>query len=485
MTLSPASATANGSWWSRPSGGREVLRVAAPLVISSLSWTIMAFFDRVFLNWVSGEAMDASFTSSMAWFAFLALPLGICAYVNTFVAQYDGAGRHRRIGLVIWQANWLACGLGFLSLCLIPLAPALFKLAGYRGHEAADDIQYFQIICFCGPGLLIGEASKSFYSGRGQTWVVMIVDAATAVIELGLNYVWIFGYLGFPEMGLAGAAWSTVVGMWLKAAVYVILPLQPKHRQEFGTTAGIRWNGDLLRRILYFGWPSGLHILLDVTGFTVFIVVLNGLGDVAKQATSLAFSISSLAFMPIYGLHIAASVLVGERLGENRDDLAARATYTTMQVSWIYMLVISLLYALLPEMFVSGFFAGTTTTTADQIAVQELAATLLLFVAAYNLLDATQMIFVGALKGAGDTQFLLRVSLVLAVLLATFSYLSVEVWKLDVFGAWTLIVFWCLLAAAAYAIRFWQGKWRHMRVIEQARPDSREFLPASAAELSQ
>jgi MATE family multidrug resistance protein len=136
-------------------------------------------------------------------------------------------------------------------------------------------------------------------------------------------------------------------------------------------------------------------------------------------------------------------------------------------------------------MFVSGFFAGTTTTTADQIAVQQLAATLLLFVAAYNLLDATQMIFVGALKGAGDTQFLLRVSLVLAVLLATFSYLSVEVWKLEVFGAWSLIVFWCLLAAAAYAMRFWQGKWRRMRVIEQARPDSREFLPAAAAELSQ
>jgi MATE family multidrug resistance protein len=482
MTLSPANATSNDSWWSRPSGGRDVLRVAAPLVISSLSWTIMTFFDRVFLNWVSGEAMDASFTSSVAWFAFLAFPLGICAYANTFVAQYDGAGRQNRIGLVIWQANWLACGLGLVSLCLIPLAPVLFKFAGYTAHQAADDIHYFQIISLCGPGLLIAEASKTFYSGRGQTWVVMIVDTATAAIELGLNYVWIFGYLGFPEMGLAGAAWSTVVGMWLKAAVYVLLPLQRKHRQQFGTTAGIQWNVDLLRRILYFGSPSGLHILLDVTGFTVFIFVLNGLGEVAKQATSLAFSISSLAFMPIYGLHIAASILVGERLGENRDDLAARATFTTLQVSWAYMAVISLLYALAPGVFVSGFFSGASGATTDQIAVRDLAATLLLFVAAYNLLDATQMIFVGALKGAGDTQFLLRVSLVLAVLLATFSYLSVEVWKLDVFGAWTLVVFWCLIAAVAYAVRFWQGKWRHMRVIEHAGSDSPIFLPAAAAE---
>jgi MATE family multidrug resistance protein len=92
---------------------------------------------------------------------------------------------------------------------------------------------------------------------------------------------------------------------------------------------------------------------------------------------------------------------------------------------------------------------------------------LLRFVAAYNLMDATQMIFVGTLKGAGDTRFLLRVSLVLSALLASFSYLSVEVWELSVFGCWTLVVLWCLLAAVIYVVRFWQGNWRSMRVIER------------------
>jgi MATE family multidrug resistance protein len=188
---------------------------------------------------------------------------------------------------------------------------------------------------------------------------------------------------------------------------------------------------------------------------------------VAKQATSLAFSISSLAFMPIYGLHIAVSVLVGERLGENRDDLAARATWTSMQISWLYMAVISLLYALAPQLFLSGFFGDVTGLSTQQTAVRELAATLLLFVAAYNLMDATQMIYVGALKGAGDTQFLLWVSLVLATLLGSLSYLSVTVWGLDVVGCWTLIVLWCLVAAGTYLVRFRQGKWRQMRVIEQ------------------
>jgi MATE family multidrug resistance protein len=80
------------------------------------------------------------------------------------------------------------------------------------------------------------------------------------------------------------------------------------------------------------------------------------------------------------------------------------------------------------------------------------------------------MVFVGALKGAGDTRFLLRVSLVLAALLAGFSWLSVQVWKLNIFGCWTLVVLWCLLAAITYVVRFWQGHWRRMRVIERTAP---------------
>ena len=196
----------------------------------------------------------------------------------------------------------------------------------------------------------------------------------------------------------------------------------------------------------------------------------------------MAFSISSLAFMPIYGLHLAVSVLVGERLGENRDDLAARATYTTLQISWIYMLVISLLYVFVPGLFLYGFFPDQTELDAKQTAVMQMAALLLQFVAAYNLLDATQMIFVGAIKGAGDTQFVLRVSLVLAALLGLFSWLSVEVWELNVYGCWTLVVFWCLIAALTYVVRFWQGKWRQMRVIEMSRPETANPLGAAAAE---
>jgi len=311
---------------------------------------------------------------------------------------------------------------------------------------------------------------------------VMLVDAGGAILNLVLDYLWIFGYAGFPEWGLAGAAWATVLATWIKALVYVLLPLQRRHREKFGTLSGLRFDLPLLRRILYYGGPSGLQMLLDVAGFTVFILLVGRIGVVQTEATSMVFSISSLAFMPIYGLHLAVSVLVGERLGENRDDLAARATYTTLQVAWLYMLVISLLYVLTPGLFLHGFFLKGAESASDASAVYALSVVLLQFVAAYNLLDATQMVFVGAIKGAGDTQFVLRVSLVLAAMLAALSWLGIEVWQFNVFGCWVLITLWVWIAAAIYAVRFWQGKWRRMRVIERSIADGASPVSAAAME---
>ncbi len=467
MTLSDANRVQSDTWWGRPSGGREVLRVALPLVISSLSWTVMTFVDRMFLNWVSGTVMAAAFAGSVAWFALICLPLGICSYANTFIAQYDGARQPQRIGLVLWQAVWIALGFAPLMLAAIPLAPFVFALADHSPEIFAYEVQYFQILCVGAPAMLIAQAGASFYSGRGQTWVVMIVDAAAAVLNLVLDYCWIFGYLGFPEWGLVGAAWATALSMWVKAIVYLALPLQRRHRAAFGTMHGMRFDRELVRRILYFGGPSGFQMLLDVTGFTVFILLVGRLGTVEAEATSMAFSISSLAFMPIYGLHLAVSVLVGERLGENHDKLAARATLTTLQVSWIYMLLISLVYVFAPGVFLSGFFPESISPSPEGHAVEELAVLLLQFVAAYNLLDATQMVFVGALKGAGDTRFVLQVSLLLTALLAGLSWLCVEQWHTGIAGCWLLVTLWVWLAAAIYMVRFLQGKWRGMRVIEQ------------------
>ena len=450
-----------------PAGAKEVFIVALPLIISSLSWTVMTFVDRMMLRWVSGDAMSAAFQGNVVWFSFLCLPLGICSYANTFVSQYHGDGQFQKIGSSVWQAIWLAALFIPLIALGVPLAPVIFAWAGHGPTIAPMETIYFQTLCWGSGGMLISQSASAFFSGRGQTKVVMWVDCFFALVNLGLDYVWIFGYYGFPEMGIAGAGYATAVSLWLKALTYLALMLRKTHREKFGT-ANWRWDRSLFGRMMKFGVPSGLQMFLDVVGFTIFILLLARLGSVEAEASSMAFSISSFSFMPIWGLGLTAGILVGQRLGENRADLAARSAWTSLIIGWGYMFLISLFYWFVPELFLSGFFAATTAdgSTAGAADSRQLAATLLQFVAAYNLFDATMMIMANAIKGAGDTRFVMWVSLLMATCLAAISYLVVEKFQWGIYACWGLITGWVCLLGIVFLCRFVGGKWKTMRVIE-------------------
>lgn len=451
-------------WWQRPAGGKEVMVVALPMVISSLSWTVMTFVDRMFLKWVSPEAMAASFTASVIWFSLTCLPLGICAYANSFVSQYNGDQQYRQIGPIVWQAIWVALILSPIVLLASPFATSIFQLAGHESAIQAEEVKYFQALNWGAGGMLISQAAQTFYSGRGKTMMVMIVDSLFAALNVGLDYVWIFGHLGFPEAGSAGAGYATAVAMWLKALTYVLLLIQSRNRKEFDSgNYALNWASWL--RLWKFGGPSGLQMVLDVIGFTSFVVLVGRLGTNESAATSMAFSVSTLAFMPIWGFGMAAGILVGQHLGENNPKLAERASWNSLGIGLLYMAVISLLYVAMPQVFLSGFFAGDEHHSANE-EIAALATKLLQFVAAYNLFDASLTILVNAIKGAGDTQFVLWVSLVMAVVLGVLSWIAVEKIHAGLYGCWVLIVGWVWVLGIVYFLRFLQGKWKNMRVIE-------------------
>jgi MATE family multidrug resistance protein len=447
-----------------------VLAVAAPMVVSSLSWTVMTFVDRLMLRHDSGDAMSAAFTAGTAWFATLCLPMGICAYTNTFVAQHHGAGQPREVGPSVWQGVWIALFASPLLLAAIPLAPWLFSAAQHGERIAELQATYFAVLCWGAPAMLIGQSLAAFYSGRGLTVIVMVVDAFYALLNVLLDYWWIFGLdVGglqvFPAAGIEGAAWATVVSLWLKTFTYAALVLRRRNRMAFATDAlGIQPRR--LARMLYFGGPSGVQMQVEVLGFTAFIFLVGALGPIENEATSMAFSVSTLAFMPVWGLSMAASILVGQHLGESREAAAARVTWTTLYVALAYMAAVSSLYVLTPELFLGGFFKPEHPGP-DDAAIRAAAVVLLQFVAAYNLLDATQMVFVHAVKGAGDTQFVLLVSTVAAAGLTLACWVAITWFGAGLYACWALVVGWVWLLGVAYTWRFLGGKWRSMRVIEQ------------------
>jgi MATE family multidrug resistance protein len=451
--------------------------MALPLVISTASWTIMQFTDRMFLLWYSQDALAAALPAGMLSFVSICFFLGVASYVNTFVSQYYGAGHPERIGLAVWQGVWL----GVITIPLvgisIPLAPAIFDAVGHGPAIAEAEVIYYQILSVGAPALVIAAAQSSFFTGRGKVRTVMVIDTSTALLNVALDYVWIFGYAGFPEGGIAGAAWATTVAQWAKIPVYGYLMLDRSHRQQFGTITGFRWDGALMARLLKYGMPNGIQFALEVGAFTAFVLLVGRLGVLELAATNLAININTLAFMPIYGIGIATTTMVGQRLGENRPDLAARATWSTFTIATIYTLAVSVLYVATPGMFLWIHEANADGESFETL--RSLTIVLLRWVAAYCLLDMANVIFVSAIKGAGDTRFVLITSFWASLTMFGLCYVGLNYLGWGVQGAWAALTIWIFLLGIAYFVRFWQGKWRSMRVIEKS------YLPGLEEQPSQ
>ncbi len=450
-------------WWNRPCGGRDVMRLAMPLVLSSLSWSLLTFIDRMFLTWWSPDALAASFPAALLWWTLLCCPLGICMYASTFVSQYHGANEHRRIGPVVWQAIWI--GVVATPLTMLPMffADAIFAAAGHSASVRAQEVVYFRILCLSSGAMLVSYAMSAFYSGQGKTWVVMLVDCSSVLLNVVLDYLWIFGHAGFHAMGIAGGAWATFVAIGVKVVIYAVLLGRSRNVARFGSMQWtFQWR--LCKQMLHFGGPAGLQMLLEVAGFTVFVFLVGRLGELELAATNLAFNISSLAFMPVFGLSTAVAILVGQQLGRNQPGLAARGTWTSMWLAIVYMSIVSMLYVVVPDLFLFGFFSGTGPDNYEEI--RATAVVLLRYVAAYNIFDALNLVFVNAIKGAGDTRFVFTISLAMAVLLAVSTWAALGFFHAGLHVCWGLITAWIWGLGAIYLARFLGGRWQSMRVIE-------------------
>ncbi len=362
----------------------------------------------------SQDALAASFPAALLWWSLICCPLGLCMYTGTFVSQYFGAGERRRIGAVVWQGVWIAVLASPVAMLPMLFADAdLCRWPGIREQVRAWKWSYFRILCLGTPAMLVSSAFSCFYSGQGKTWIVMLVDMGSVLLNIVLDYAWIFGHAGFPAAGIAGGAWATFVAIAAKVVVYRGAVGSAGNRRWFGS---LDWRFDwpLLRRLLKFGGPAGLQMLLEVAGFTVFVFLVGSLGVKELAATNLAFNVSSLAFMPVFGLSTAVSILVGQHLGRNDPDLAARGTWTSL---WLA----TGLHAgcldhvrpgarSVPVRVLRGRTHGQWARKSERLPI-----VLLRYVAAYNLFDALNMVFVNAIKGAGDTRFVFVTSLLMAV----------------------------------------------------------------------
>jgi MATE family multidrug resistance protein len=451
--------------WSKPGGYHEVLVVAIPLILSTASWSVQHFVDRMFLSWYAPEAIAAAMPAGMLYFSMVSIFMGTAGYVSTFVAQYYGAKNYQRIGPAIWQGIYISVIGGIVLICVIPSAEFLFNLIGHDEKIQLYEIDYFRVICWGAGPYLASYAISGFYSGRGRTWPVMWVNTFTTAVNLILDYMLIFGNWGMPAMGIKGAGWATVIAGVFSLVVFLILIASKKYSSTYATLKGWRYDKELFMRVLRFGLPNGIQFFLEMVGFTGFVLIVGRLGTASLAATNIAFNINTLAFMPMIGCGIAISVLVGQYLGADNPRTAQRSAYSGFHLSFIYMGSIALAYVAVPDLFVAPFAAKADPHVFPEI--YGMSVILLRFVALYSLFDTLNIVFASAIKGAGDTRFVMYTTTIFSVFVLILpTYLAVEVFEYGLMVSWVMATFYVSVIGIIFFMRFRNGAWKSMRVIE-------------------
>jgi len=452
-------------WWRRPCGGQDVFQIALPLMISTGSWSLMLFFDRMFLMWNSAEEVAAALPGGMTYWTMICLPIGMAGFVNTFVAQYHGAERPERIGATVWQGIWFGLLMIPLFALISPWVAEIFVMAGHKGEVLLHEQTYFRILSMGAFAAVLSSSMSSFFTGRSLTWVVMAIDVSSVVANIVLDYAMIFGELGFPEMGIAGAAWATTICTCLKPLVYAAVIFWPSNVSRFKLLTNWMPEWELLRRMCVYGGPSGLQMLVEAIGFCYITLLVDSFGLVPGAATTITLSLNSVAFVPLIGLGIATSTLVGQQITRERTDLAERATNTAFVIATGYSLVFALIYLFAADVLLMGHQIGAENSNAVEI--REMTRVLLRFAAVFCLFDGMQMVFAGALRGAGDTAFILVTTLVIAVVGAIGCSYGIQLGG-GIYWWWTVVTAWILSLGIAFYLRFRNGAWRQMRVIEES-----------------
>jgi len=444
---------------------KRILQVSMPLVVSLGATTVMEFTDRLFLANYSLDAIAAATPSGLMALLAMTLFLGTAGYVSVFVAQYAGQCRPELAGRAVWQGIYVAV-LGALVLAGLALyAEDIFALGGHPAALQVLEASYFRVLCL-GAGVHLGGAALGgFFTGLGRTRVVMLANIAGMAVNIPLDYCMINGLGPFPELGIFGAGLATVVSWGVTTVLLCLAAMHPEHA-GYGLRRDRAFRPGLWLRLMRYGLPSGMEFFLDILGFTVFVFVVGRLGTRELAATNIALNINALAFMPLVGFSMGTSTLTGQAMGAGRPDEVTKVVGASLILTFAYLGLLSVLFLAAPEPIISLFQPrGMDAAVFDEVV--RTGRVLLMIVVAYLFFDGVSFIVYGALKGAGDTFFVMasRLGLVLGVMILPL--LAGMGMGLGLMYFWGVSCAFLVSLSLVGWWRFRQGRWREMLVVDR------------------
>jgi len=448
-----------------PGGTRELWHIAYPLILNNAAMVVMQFVDRMFLARHSTQAVAAALPGGILSFTLMAFFQVTIGFASTVVSQYHGRGDREGCAKAPWAAFHLCLPASLSCILMTYVGPYLIDLSNHPHEVLWREKVYFQMLMPGGGFACMNLAFLAFFSGRGKTWIATLVSFITCGLNVLLNYAFIFGNWGAPEMGIAGAGFatflSTMLGPFLSGTLFLI-----HDQREYPTRRSLLPDWREILRLLRFGAPSGLQVFLDVAAWSFFLSIVGNLGVAALAATTIALSINMISFMPLMGIGEATSIVVGQYVGRGRKDISEKAAYTAWKMAALYMIPMGLIFLLFPR-HLFGLFQPMDEGAKYFEEVMGYGRSILMCAACYNFFDATFFVFMGALRGAGDTRKPMWIVILFSwCLLVPGAILLVLVIGCTVLQAWLFIISYVFLLCLVLFRRFRGGSWKSIEVLE-------------------
>jgi MATE family multidrug resistance protein len=449
-------------WW----GVGEVLRLAAPSVLNTVSFTLMQFVDGLMVSHVGHEALSAQMVGGITAFTPMCFFIGLLSCVSTFAAQNLGAGRKEQAAKYGWQGLWLAWAAAIAGMVvLIAAAPWIFALFGHEPRVAAMETQYFQILVAGGGFSLSVTALGAFFMGVHRPKVPLVAGICGNAVNLGAAYVLIFGELGLPRLGLTGAAIGSVIGTAVQALVIFGFFAVGRYAREYEVRRQWRPEWRAMLDLVRVGSPAGGMFIADVLMWTIFMgKIMGSFGTEALAAQAILNRYWHLCFMPAIGVSTAVTAIVGRYCGARQPRLAWRRAHAGLLLIEGYMVTAGIVIWLARDPLV-GFFNRPF----DPV-VQSVATGAVIFILVCQAFDALNVTFIGALRGAGDTLWpgIVQTVLGYGVGLTASALVAYKMPEWGIQGPWTAASIYISVLGLVMWGRFLRGKWRTMTVIEPA-----------------
>lgn len=430
------------------------LRLALPIALSQLGYIVVQFADNAMVGSYGGNdplPLSAVSFGVMMSFVMFSLSMGICLGMTPIVGEHFARGEYRRTAHYLQSSLVAFPLLGLLLMALQLLSIPLLYHLGQPVEVVDMAVPYYRLMAYSLPAIMLYGSFRQFLEGIGNTVSPMVMALVTNVVNIILNWIFIYGNCGCEAMGVYGAGLATLIARWMLPVLAILyFAIKPKYRDYLKLfSRGVNYLKDSWR-LLSIGVPLAGQMLLEGSAFIVTSIMMGWFGAEALAANQVAMTYGNAAFMLTIALGSAATIRVSHCYGAGDSKQMRDVVLSSTHLSALYGIVVFILFISL-----RGVLPRVFTPSSDIIAQ---ASVMMIWVGMYQISDAVQGTLIGVLRGVQDVKIIAALSFVAYIVLnIPVGYLCAFTFG---FGSTGLLIGYVVglsTAAIAYGVRVYRN----------------------------